>query len=177
LFLDRDGVVNVEKNYVHRIEDFQFMEGIFDLCRVFRDRGFLMVIVTNQAGIARGFYTLAQFESLSAWMRRRFSEEGLELSGIYHCPHHPSITGDCPCRKPHPGMLLQAASDLDLDLPHSVLLGDKPSDLEAGRRAGLSRLGLVHGHTSLESVRYGAHGNLPLSDFAELISRLGPDQV
>ncbi|QQS03787.1 MAG: HAD family hydrolase [Fibrobacterota bacterium] len=171
LFLDRDGVVNVEKNYVHRIEDFQFMDGIFDLCRSFRDRGYLLVIVTNQAGLARGFYTQAQFHALSDWMRGRFAEEGLVVSGIYHCPHHPSITGDCLCRKPHPGMLLDAASDLDLDLPNCVLVGDKDSDLEAGRRAGLSHLGLVHGTTRLETVEFGSFGCIPVFEMAEIVSR------
>lgn len=155
LFLDRDGVVNVEKNYVHRIEDFQFMEGIFDLGRRFCQAGYLIVIVTNQAGIARGYYTQAQFQRLSDWMRDRFREQGVEIAGIYHCPHHPSINGECDCRKPHPGMLLKAASDLDLDLAQCVLLGDKPSDLEAGKRAGLVHLGLVHGSNSLETVVFG----------------------
>ena len=154
LILDRDGVVNVEKNYVHRIEDFEFMEGIFPLCARFRDEGFLIVVATNQAGIARGLYTLDDLARLHAWMTERFADRGLRLAGIYHCPHHPQFSGECDCRKPHPGKLLQAARDLDLDLPQCVLLGDKERDLEAGRRAGLTRLGLVSGHLSIESIRF-----------------------
>ena len=154
LILDRDGVVNVEKNYVHRIEDFEFMEGIFPLCARFRDEGFLIVVATNQAGIARGLYTLDDLARLHAWMTERFADRGLRLAGIYHCPHHPQFSGECDCRKPHPGMLLQAARDLDLDIPQCVLLGDKERDLEAGRRAGLTRLGLVSGHLSIESIRF-----------------------
>jgi D-glycero-D-manno-heptose 1,7-bisphosphate phosphatase len=87
-------------------------------------------------------------------MTERFADRGLRLAGIYHCPHHPQFSGECDCRKPHPGMLLQAARDLDLDLPQCVLLGDKERDLEAGRRAGLTRLGLVSGHLSIESIRF-----------------------
>lgn len=170
LFLDRDGVVNIEKNYVHRIEDFEFMEGIFDLCSRFRRQGYLVVVVTNQAGIARGFYTEAQYQALSRWMKEQFAQRGVELAGVYHCPHHPSITGDCHCRKPHPGMLLQAAADLDLDLAGSVLLGDKQSDLEAGRSAGLRRLGLVKGTVSLETVDFGPLGCFAATDLPDRIT-------
>jgi D-glycero-D-manno-heptose 1,7-bisphosphate phosphatase len=159
LFLDRDGVVNVEKNYVHRIEDFEFMDGIFPLCKRFQDQGFLILVTTNQAGIARGLYTLEDLLGLNAWMTDRFADQGIRMARIYHCPHHPDFTGECACRKPNPGMLLQARDDFDLTLSECVLLGDKESDLEAGRRAGVVRLGLVHGHTAIESIRFG-HGAL-----------------
>ena len=155
LFLDRDGVVNVEKHYVFRVEDFEFMGGLFEMCIRFRDAGFLVVVVTNQAGIARGYYTEADLERLNLWVTGRFAENGIELAGIYHCPHHPDFSGDCECRKPRPGMLLQAAREHGINLTESVLLGDKESDLEAGRRAGIRRLGLVTGHDRLETVRFG----------------------
>jgi D-glycero-D-manno-heptose 1,7-bisphosphate phosphatase len=170
LFLDRDGVVNVEKHYVHTIEDFEFMEGIFPLCERFRDEGFLIVVATNQAGIARGLYTLEDMARLHAWMTERFADRGVRLAGIYHCPHHPQFSGECDCRKPNPGMLLRAARDLDLDLPQCVLLGDKERDLEAGRRAGLTRLGLVFGHTSIESIRFGDGPLLGPEDLPEALA-------
>lgn len=154
LFLDRDGVVNVEKHYLYRIEDFQFMDGLFELCRRYRDDGFRLVVVTNQSGVARGYYSLQDVDTLHAWMRDRFQAQGLPLDGVYLCPHHPAVDGPCPCRKPEPGMILQAAAELELDLPNSVLLGDKESDLEAGRKAGIRRLGLVRGKTSIEDVEW-----------------------
>jgi D-glycero-D-manno-heptose 1,7-bisphosphate phosphatase len=168
LFLDRDGVVNVEKHYVHRVEDFEFMGGILELCSRFQEKGFEIVVGTNQAGIARGLYSIEDFRTLTSWMTDRFAERGVRVAGVYHCPHHPKFDVHCDCRKPEPGMLLRARDDLDLDLSGSVLLGDKESDLEAGRRAGLSRLGLVSGRESIESIRWG----LEVLDFAEFMTRL-----
>jgi len=143
LFLDRDGVINIEKNYVHRIEDFEFTEGIFDLCRHFIEKGFIVVVITNQAGIARGYYSEKDFKRLTKWMLQRFEEEGIEIATVKFCPHHPDFTGPCLCRKPEPGMILEAASELDIDLSESVLIGDKMSDIEAGKKAGLSTLCLI----------------------------------
>lgn len=157
LFLDRDGVVNVETHYAYRIEEFRFMDGIFELCSRFRSAGYKIVVVTNQAGIARGYYTEADFRHLTEWMVGRFLENGIVIDGVYHCPHHPEVTGDCPCRKPHSGMLLRARDELDLDLGASVLLGDKESDLEAGRRAGLELVGLVRGTDRIESVTFSGY--------------------
>ncbi len=142
LFLDRDGVINVEKHYVHRREDFEFVDGIFELCAAYRDAGFRIVVVTNQSGIARGYYGEDDFAELSRWMRARFAEHGITVDGVYHCPHHPDITGACACRKPEPGMFLDAAHDLNLDLARSVMVGDSERDIVAARRAGV-------GHTFL----------------------------
>ena len=154
LFLDRDGVVNVEKHYVHKPEDFEFIGGIFELCARFQNEGFLIAVVTNQSGIARGFYGEAELVELNRWMVGKFSEQGVTVSGIYWCPHHPDYSGDCDCRKPKPGLLLRAGAELDLDLANSVLLGDKESDLDAGRAAGIRLVGLVHGHDRLESIDF-----------------------
>lgn len=142
LLLDRDGVVNVDKGHVHRIADVAFLPGIFDLCRAAHAMGFLIVIVTNQGGIGRGLYTEGDFRALTAWMERRFAAEGAPIARVYHSPYHPAH-GVGPyrlaaeCRKPGPGMLLQARADLGLDLSASVLVGDRASDIEAGRRAGV----------------------------------------
>lgn len=173
LFLDRDGVVNVEKNYLYRIREFEFLDGIFELCSRFQSAGYAIVVVTNQAGIARGYYAEDDVKVLHAWMLERFAERGIRIAGVYHCPHHPDFSGPCPCRKPEPGMILRARDELGLDLPGSVLLGDKESDIEAGRRAGIRHLGLlVRGNRILERVRSQA-GELPLRDWIEGI--LGKD--
>jgi len=142
LFLDRDGVINVEKNYVYRIEDFEFMPGIFDLCLAARDAGLLPIVVTNQAGIGRGYYTEDDFQRITAWMLEEFRSRGIDIGRVYHCPFHPTAgvgeyRRESFDRKPNPGMILKARDDFDLDLAHCVLLGDKDSDLEAGRAAGV----------------------------------------
>jgi D-glycero-D-manno-heptose 1,7-bisphosphate phosphatase len=137
LFLDRDGVINVDYDYVHTIEQFHFIDGIFELCRRAQEQGYKIVVVTNQSGIARGRYDDAQFMRLSTWMVEQFAAEGVTIDGIYYCPHHPKISGACACRKPEPGMLLDAANALDLDLARSLLLGDKERDIEAAIRAGV----------------------------------------
>lgn len=140
LFLDRDGVVNVEKNYVYQIEDFEFMPGIFDLCRNYQKKGYLIIIFTNQAGIARGFYTEDDFRALTSWMVKEFAKNEITITNVYHCPHHPEFTGECECRKPNPGMLLKAGKEYNIDFSQSIVVGDKESDLEAGRRCGIKKL-------------------------------------
>ena len=147
LFLDRDGVINIEKNYLYRIEDFEFIEGIFDVCRYFHDRGYKIVIVTNQSGICRGYYTEEDFKRLTEWMEAEFAKEHISIAKTYHCPHHPEFTGSCSCRKPEPGMFLKAKEELDLDMENSVMIGDKPSDIEAAKRAGIKRYYLFDGKT------------------------------
>ncbi len=143
LFLDRDGVINIDKVHVYRKEDFEFSEGIFELCRRYLDTGFLIVVITNQAGIAKGIYTEEDFEKLTRWMTGQFRKRGIKISKVYHCPHHPDINGECACRKPNPGMILQAVNEFDLDITKCILIGDKETDLEAGRRAGINESNLI----------------------------------
>ena len=147
LFLDRDGVINIEKNYLYRIEDFEFIDGIFDLCRFFQKKGYKIVVVTNQSGICRGYYSKEDFAKLTTWMEREFAKEGVMIAKTYHCPHHPEFTGKCSCRKPEPGMFLKAKEELCLDMQNSVMVGDKLSDLEAAKRAGVGRGYLFDGKT------------------------------
>ena len=137
LFLDRDGVINVEKNYLYKIEDFKFIDGIFDLCQHYQTLGYIIVVVTNQSGIAREYYSEEDFSILTSFMLKEFSSQGINISHVYHCPHHESISGRCNCRKPKPGMLLQAKIDYDIDLEHSIIIGDKERDVEAGINSGL----------------------------------------
>lgn len=148
VFLDRDGVINVERDHVYLVSDFVFVDGIFGFCRAAQAAGFLLVVVTNQAGIGRGYYTEADFERLTTWMLAAFAAEHVDVSAVYFCPFHPTegvgaYQRDSPARKPNPGMLLKARADLDLDLAASILVGDRWSDIEAGRRAGVGRLCLL----------------------------------
>lgn len=142
LFLDRDGVINVEKNYVGQVEDFEFMDGIFDLVRTAIALGLTPVVITNQAGIARGYYSEAQFLALTHWMCEQFEAQGATLAAVYYCPYHPAkglgeYLKDSPDRKPNPGMIFRARDELGLDLARSFLIGDKLSDIEAGKNAGI----------------------------------------
>lgn len=142
LFLDRDGVINVNYGYVHRSADFKFIDGIFDVVRAARAQNFKIIVITNQAGIARGFYSEEQFHELTDWMRARFAEQDAPIDKVYFSPYHPTegqgkYKKDDVSRKPHPGMLLQAERELNLDLASSVLIGDKPSDIQAGIAAGV----------------------------------------
>jgi D-glycero-D-manno-heptose 1,7-bisphosphate phosphatase len=143
-FLDRDGVVNVDRAYVHRWEDFAFVAGAPEAMRRLGDAGWQLVIVTNQSGIARGLYTEAAYQALTRRMLEALAAQGVQVLDVYHCPHHPAgqvpaLAIDCDCRKPAPGLLLRAAREHDLDLAQSILVGDKPSDIEAARAAGLAR--------------------------------------
>lgn len=151
-FIDRDGVINVELNYVHRIEDFHVLPGVYEGLRRLAGAGFALVVVTNQAGIAKGLYDEAAFERLTTSMLAQMRANGITLAAVYHCPHHPAgsvaaYAVECDCRKPAPGMLLQAAREHALDLSRSVMIGDKTSDTQAGRAAGVGLTVLVEsGH-------------------------------
>ncbi len=151
-FIDRDGVINRDTGYVFRIDDFHVLPGVPEGLRCLQEAGYALVLVTNQAGIARGYYTEDQFERLTAHMEKLLEAEGISFAGIYYCPHHPdgiveAYSTVCDCRKPSPGMLMLAAEELRLDLSASVLVGDKRSDIEAGRAAGVSRAIIVQsGH-------------------------------
>ncbi len=137
LFIDRDGVINVDKVHVYRKDQFEFTPGIFDLCRRYSEKGYIILIITNQAGIAKGYYTEQEFLALMDWVVKEFGYRGIKIGKVYHCPHHPDFTGSCGCRKPEPGMILAAKDEFNLDLSESILIGDKENDLEAGRRAGI----------------------------------------
>jgi D-glycero-D-manno-heptose 1,7-bisphosphate phosphatase len=156
LFLDRDGVINVDHGYVHRPDDVEFVPGIFELVRSANESNLLVVVVTNQAGIARGLYSPAAFEDLMRWMLARFRDVGARLDAVYHCPHHPEegigeLRVVCNCRKPKPGMFIQAINELGIDPRRSTVIGDKTSDLKAAASAGVPRLVLLRHDGSDES--------------------------
>ena len=142
LFLDRDGVINVDHGHVHRAADFHFVDGIFELVRHANEVGYLVVVVTNQAGIGRGLYTETEFFALTAWMTAQFVAQRCRIDAVYHCPHHPEFglgryKCQCESRKPRPGMFLRAARELGLDLERSIMVGDRASDMAAAAAAGI----------------------------------------
>ena len=132
LFLDRDGVININTGYCNRVEDFHFVPGIFDLCRAYQALDYQLIVVTNQAGIAHGFLTAADLIDIHSHMDEGFKRQGVYLNAMYSCHEK-----DGPNRKPEPGMILSAQRTFDLDLPNSIIIGDQITDVEAGRRAGV----------------------------------------
>jgi D-glycero-D-manno-heptose 1,7-bisphosphate phosphatase len=133
VFLDRDGVINKDVSYPFKPEQIVFTEGIFDLCRAAVDKGYLVVVITNQAGVAKGYFTEDDVRSLHTWMAAQFRAHGIEIARFYYCPYHAQgvvaeYTKESPLRKPQPGMFLQAAKELDLDMRKSLVVGDKHSD-------------------------------------------------
>lgn len=150
LFLDRDGVINVEKCYVHKREDFEFMPGIFDLVRIARHMNYKVIVVTNQAGIGRGYYTEEQFHDLMDWMCGQFELNGGHIDAVYFCPFHPEFgignyKRQSDCRKPAPGMLIRAQKEHGVNFQESILVGDKLSDIAAGRAVGVGTLLYLNG--------------------------------
>lgn len=143
LFLDRDGVINIDRGYVHRIDQFELVPGIIELVRfAVHELGWSAIVTTNQSGIGRGLFDEAAFQALTRWMCERFKAESAPLTHVYHCPYHPvhgigDYKRDHPWRKPNPGMILQAASDFGLDLPNCALVGDGMRDIEAAATAGI----------------------------------------
>lgn len=143
-FIDRDGVINRDTGYVSSWSDFEFLPGVIDALIQLQACGFLLVVVTNQSGIGRGYFSQRAFDDLTATMVDYLDARGVHISGVFHCPHHPTAgQGDyrreCDCRKPGPGLLLQAARQLDIELRESIMVGDKMSDMEAGKGAGVAR--------------------------------------
>lgn len=141
VFLDRDGVINEDFGYVGRVEDFIFIDGVFEALKKLQQKGFLLVIVTNQSGIGRGYYSEEDFLKLSEYMKNELKKGGVTITDIFYCPHHPSK--QCSCRKPKPQMILDAAKKYNIDLASSYLVGDKMSDIEAGKSAGIKNLILL----------------------------------
>lgn len=144
LFLDRDGVINVDHGYVSRVEDFEWIDGIFDLCRSANARGDAIVIVTNQGGIGLGLYTEEAFRQLSRWMLDELAKRNIRIARVIGCPHHPRAIREaykvpCICRKPEPGMIMRGVSDFAIDASASALIGDNRSDIEAAKRANIGR--------------------------------------
>ena len=144
LFLDRDGIINIDYGYVYKVENFEFIDGIFGLVQRAKKENYLVIIITNQAGIGRGFYTEADFHALTKWMCEEFQARDAAIDGVYFSPFHPTAAlgeylKDALSRNPNPGVILEAKLNFDIDLKTSILIGDKISDIEAGISAGVSK--------------------------------------
>ena len=139
-FFDRDGTINVDVGYLHREEDLIFRPHTIDYIKKYNDLKWLVIVITNQSGIARGMFTEADVNRLHAYMNRCLLKEyGAHIDAFYFCPHLPEISGRCPCRKPSPGLFLQAAKEWNIDLSRSVSFGDSQRDEEASRAAGIKK--------------------------------------
>ncbi len=170
LFLDRDGVININYGYVHRVKDFQFVDGIFNLTRLALSKGYLICVVTNQAGIARGYYSELDFSKLTSWMCDQFKAEGVVIDKVYYSPYHPvhglgQYKKDDVSRKPHPGMIKQAVRELHIDVRSSVLIGDNVTDIQAGFSAGVGK-NLYFGVDDISQNR-GLGNYFSISDLSE----------
>ena len=144
LFLDRDGVINLNHGYVHKIVEFDFIDGIFAVTRLAVAKGYVICVVTNQSGIARGYYTEANFKQLTNWMCEQFKAEGVTINKVYFSPYHPvhglgRYKKDHISRKPNPGMLNQAIREFDINVKDSILIGDNVTDIQAGFSAGIGK--------------------------------------
>lgn len=176
VFLDRDGVINLDRAYVHRWDEFEFVPGAVDAMRRLREAGYVLIVVTNQSGLARGMYTEAQYQELTRRMCEALAAAGAGVEAVYHCPHHPkgtvsALAVDCDCRKPEPGMVLRAAREHGLSLAQSFMVGDKPSDIEAARAAGVGRAYLVRSDNA-ESTDGLAGADAAFADLAACVDAL-----
>ncbi|MDR1460563.1 MAG: D-glycero-beta-D-manno-heptose 1,7-bisphosphate 7-phosphatase [Campylobacteraceae bacterium] len=133
IFLDRDGVINIDKGYVYEQENFIFTDGIFEALKHFQKCGYLLFVATNQSGIARGYYSEDDFLKLTKYMLDEFTKKGINITKVYYCPHSPEA--NCQCRKPNPKMLLDAKEEFDINMNASWLIGDKQSDIKAALNA------------------------------------------
>ena len=168
LFLDRDGVININHGYVCTIEDFDFIDGTFETCKQLQAYGYQLIIITNQSGISRGYYSEKDFKSLTKWMLENFSKQGVNILDVFFCPHGPNSS--CECRKPKPGMFLTAQKSYNIDMKNSWMVGDKEEDLIAAKKAGIDNTVLVRsGHPIDEQTSHAEYILKSIKDIIEVI--------
>lgn len=170
IFLDRDGVINVEKNYVYKSEEFEFITGLFDSLRELQKAGFLLFIITNQSGIGRGYYTIQDFNILTSWMLEQFKKEGIAISQVEFCPHSPDEI--CECRKPKTGMIDAILKNFSIDLENSWLIGDKDADIQCAKSANIKNaIQVKSGHSFDESKSQANFVCESIADCAKIIQQ------
>jgi D-glycero-D-manno-heptose 1,7-bisphosphate phosphatase len=153
LFIDRDGVINLDSGYTYKIDDFRFCDGIFETLAFFQSKDFKLIIITNQSGIARGLYREEDFDILMKWVVKKFRDNGIVIDDVYHCPHSPN--DNCDCRKPKTGMLKSAIEKLNLDINKCYLIGDKDSDIEAGINIGIDN-NIMIGNSTISKYSFSS---------------------
>ena len=167
VFLDRDGVINEEVGYLHKIKDFKFIPGVFDSCNHFLSLGYQIVIVTNQSGIARGIYQKDDFHTVNKWMLKRFLQEGVNILDVLFCPHGPE--NNCFCRKPKPGLFLNAKAKYNIDMKKSWMIGDKETDIKAANNAGINQTIIVRSGHAIDEDKSNSEYFLDSIKFASEI--------
>ncbi len=148
-FLDRDGVINKDTGYTHKIEGFEFIDGCIAALKTLQASGYKIIVATNQSGIGRGYYSEDNYQQLTNWYRAQLAQQGVNITDVFHCPHAPE--DNCSCRKPAAGLFLQAAERYNIDFSASLMVGDKLSDLQAAKKMDVSRLVLLNKHQVDES--------------------------
>tara|TARA_B100000795_G_scaffold129265_1_gene96347 strand:+ start:7093 stop:7614 length:522 start_codon:yes stop_codon:yes gene_type:complete len=148
IFLDRDGVINKEISYLHKIDEFVFIDGIFEACQNFNKLGYQIIIVTNQSGISRGYFSEKDFQTITNWMLHQFEINDVNILDVLHCPHSPE--SNCICRKPKPGMFIQAKKKHKINMAESWMIGDSERDIRAASLAGIKNTIIVKSGHKLE---------------------------
>jgi len=180
LFLDRDGVINKDLKYVCKKEDFYFKYGIFKLLKKASEQNYKIIIITNQAGIGRGFYSEDEFWLLMDWVLSKFLQKGISIEKVYFCPHHPEsgfkgevieLKIDCECRKPNTGMIKKAVKDLNIDLQKSYLIGDTTSDIKTGEKMGLKTILVKTGYSGRDE-KYIVNPNYHCDNLLEGVKKI-----
>lgn len=154
VFLDRDGVINKEVSYLSKIVDFEFIDGVFNACKYFQIHGYNLVIITNQSGIARGYYREKDYHTLTKWMLKQFINQNIDILDVFFCPHGPK--SNCSCRKPQPGMLIEGRDKYNIDMKNSWMIGDKEVDIQAANAAGISNTILVKSAHNIDEINSNA---------------------
>ena len=168
IILDRDGTINVEKDYLHKIEDFEFEKGVIEGLKILSELGYIFVVVTNQSGIARGYYTEEDLQNLNLYINKLLEKEGLKIEKFYYCPHHPEkgigkYKVECNCRKPNTGMLEEAIKEFNIDREKSFMVGDNISDVKAGINAAVTSILVKTGH-GMENIEKSEKLNIKIYD-------------
>ena len=156
IFLDRDGVINVEVGYLSNPDDFEIIQGSIEALKILHKKGFLLIVITNQAGIARGYYTEEILNTIHIKMESILKAHNVTLTDIYFCPHHPEFTGYCDCRKPNPGMILKAKDKYNIDLDTSYMVGDTLNDIQTGIAANFKTVLVLSGYGKEEQKKIGS---------------------
>ena len=184
IFLDRDGTINIEKSYLHKWEDFEFEKNAIEGLKALVNLGYELVIVTNQSGIARGYYSEEELKKLNNEMMLELKKSRINILDCYYCPHHPEkgleeYKKECNCRKPSPGMLLDAKEKYGIDMSKSFMIGDKYSDLKAGENAGVKSILVKTGYGRETLKKYSVEYMVAedLLEAAQLIEKLDKQSI
>ncbi len=165
IFLDRDGVINEDKRYVYKIENFEFVDGIFEVLKYLSKLKYRLYLVSNQSGIARGMYSLEDFNILTKYMISELRKQGIELDGVFYCPHGPE--DNCECRKPKIGMIKDLLETIDLDNENSFMIGDKDSDIQFGGNLDVRTIRVISVYPKKLKANYEVDD---LSEIMDIIS-------